>query len=81
MITYLVVIDTITLSAFFAFGHVKIEILNNFLILAPSILIAYAVGSRILSKIDGEELKKIILAVVVLLSLVVILRYGGGLIG
>ncbi len=81
MITYLVIIDTVTLSAFFTFGHINAEILTNFLLLAPSILIAYAVGSRILSRMDGEGLKKIILAIVVLLSFVVIFRYGGGLIG
>jgi uncharacterized membrane protein YfcA len=81
MITYLVVIDTATLSAFFAFGHVNAQILTNFLVLAPSIVIAYALGSRILSRMDGERLRRIILSSVVLLSLVVILRYGGGLIG
>jgi len=81
MITYLVVIDTVTLSAFFAFGHINSEILFKFFALAPSILIAYLVGSRILLRTDGERLKRIILGVVVLLSLVVSLRYGGGLIG
>lgn len=81
MITYLVVVDTVTLLAFFAFGHVNAEILMKFLVLTPTILIAYGVGSKILSMIDGERLKRVILAAVVLLSMIVIFRYGGSLFG
>ncbi len=80
MITYLIVIDTITLLAFILSGHVTAVVLTKFLFLAPSVAIAYYAGRKILGRLDGEMLRKIMLTLVLMLSFVVMFKYGGGLI-
>ncbi len=80
MITYLIIIDTITLLAFIASGHVTLTILTNFALLAPSVVLAYHLGKRILGKLDAEALKRIMLTLVLVLSLIVTFRYGGGMV-
>ena len=81
MITYLVVIDTVTLSAFVAFGHVSYEVLTKLALIAPFVAAAYFTGRKILGRLDGESLKKLMLGVVIVMSAVLVIRYGGGLVG
>ncbi|WP_456467901.1 TSUP family transporter [Archaeoglobus sp.] len=81
MITYLVIIDTATLSAFVIFGHVSSETLLKFVFLAPFVGAAYILGREILGRLDGESLRKVMLCVVIVLSAILVIRYGGGLFG
>ncbi|WP_202318547.1 sulfite exporter TauE/SafE family protein [Archaeoglobus neptunius] len=81
MITYLLVIDTVTLLAYLFSGYLTAKTLVKFAILAPFVCASYLVGKQILGKLDGENLRKIMLLAVMLSSIILIARYGGGLIG
>lgn len=81
IITYLVIIDTVTLVAFFAFGYINMDVLTKFVFLAPFIVFSYVVGRRILSKLKSDSLRRIMLFAVIVLSLTLIVRYGGDVLG
>ncbi|MBE8540382.1 TSUP family transporter [Geoglobus acetivorans] len=79
IITYLVIIDTVTLAAFLLSGHINADVVVKFAYLVPSVALAYVTGRRILGKLDGEDLRRVMLLTVIVLSIVLIARYGGGL--
>lgn len=81
MITYFVIIDTATLAAFFAFGYIQTSTLKKFAILAPFVAASYITGRRIVGNIEAETLQKLMLAIVLILSILLIARYGGVVFG
>ncbi len=81
IITYLVIIDTAIFAAFLLAGYIDTSTLSIFAALAPFIIFAYIAGIRLVGKISGESLRKIILLVVFASSLVLIYRYGGDVSG
>lgn len=81
MISYLLVIDTVTLVSYLAFGYITPENIGRFAVLAPFVALAYLSGRRILRWLDGETLKKIMLLAVIISSSILIIRYGGDFVG
>ena len=69
IITYFVVIDTLTLIAFILFGHVNLRILILFLSSIPFIYLSYLLGIRILKHMNSVLLHRVILYIVLLSSL------------
>lgn len=77
IITYLMVIDTIILLAFALLGYISAGILWNFAIFAPSIVLAYLTGRRLLGRMDEGLLRRIILLAVLVSSATLVVRYSG----
>jgi|GEM_PF-1095876 hypothetical protein len=74
IITYLIVIDTVTLIAFVALGYIKTYILMLFLLAIPFIILSYMVGVHILRGLHNRKLEKVILIIVFTSSLVLIFK-------
>ncbi|MBN1763009.1 MAG: TSUP family transporter [Methanomicrobia archaeon] len=61
MITYLIVIDFITLASFSVSGYVTVKILKLLVYSIPFLLLAFGAGTCVLKFIDPEKLKRVIL--------------------
>lgn len=61
LITYLIVIDIITLASFSISGYVTVDLLLLLIYFIPFLLIAYVVGKYILTFTHPEKLKWIML--------------------
>jgi len=61
LITYLIVIDIITLASFSISGYVTVDLLLLLIYSIPFVLIAYVVGKYILTFTHPEKLKRIML--------------------
>jgi hypothetical protein len=83
IITYLIVIDTVILLAFVILGYIKAATIITFVLLTPFVVISYLAGKKILGRMEGDVLKRTILIVVFISSLILVLRYtlGGGMVG
>ncbi len=61
MITYLIVIDFVTLASFSISGYVTANSLKLLICSVPFLLLSYVVGAHALKFIDSEKLKRFIL--------------------
>ncbi len=79
VITYFIIIDTITLIAFILFGYVNMRILVIFLTSIPFIYLSYLAGIRIFERMNRELLRKALLVIVMLSSTSLFIKSISGL--
>ncbi|RCV62807.1 hypothetical protein C5S53_17140 [Methanophagales archaeon] len=75
LITYLIVIDIITLASFSISGYVTVDLVLLLIYSIPFILIAYVVGKYILTFTDPEKLKRIILFTTLFVGIIAIWKF------
>ena len=75
LITYLIVIDIVTLASFSISGYVTVDLLLLLVYSIPFLLIAYVVGKYILTFTHSEKLKRIILFTTLFAGVIAILNF------
>ena len=75
MITYLIVIDFVTLASFSVSGYVTVNILKLLVISIPFLLLAFGTGTYVLKFTEPEKLKRIMLIITLLAGVLAIWKF------
>jgi hypothetical protein len=75
MITYLIVIDFVTLGSFSASGYVTTNLLKLLVFAVPFLILSYVVGTYILKFINPEKLKRIMLIITLFAGILAIWKF------
>jgi uncharacterized membrane protein YfcA len=75
LITYLIVIDFITLASFSVAGYVTANILKLLVYSIPFLLLSFGVGTYVLTLIDPDKLKRMILVTTLFAGILAIWKF------
>ncbi len=75
MISYLIVIDFITLASFSISGYVTVDLVKLLIYSIPFLLLSYFVGTYILKFTDPEKLKRMMLIITLFAGMLAILKF------
>jgi hypothetical protein len=75
MITYLIVIDFITLASFAISGYLSVNLLMLLIYAIPFLLLSYGFGAYVLKFIDPEKLKRLILLITLFAGMLAIWNF------
>jgi uncharacterized membrane protein YfcA len=75
MITYLIVIDFITLATFSVSGYVTANVLKLLIYSIPFLLLAFGAGTYVLKYVEPEKLKRIMLFITLFAGILAIWKF------
>jgi uncharacterized membrane protein YfcA len=75
LITYLIVIDFITLASFSVSGYVTANVVKLLVYSSPFLLLAFGVGTYVLKFVDPEKLKRIMLFITLFAGVLAIWKF------
>lgn len=75
MITYLIVIDFVTLASFAISGYVTVDLVKLLIYSVPSLILSYFVGTYILKYTDPEKLKRLMLIITLFAGMLAIWKF------
>jgi uncharacterized membrane protein YfcA len=75
LITYLIVIDFITLASFSVSGYVTMNVVKLLVYSSPFLLLAFGAGTYVLKYVDPEKLKRIMLFITLFAGVLAIWKF------